>query len=79
VVKVRVQPTTMGEGEGYGTKSGRKACESGWYVCDSRWKVPTVGHLGQRGRSRSSPEMPDDWNFPSAITHVPPTFARLPS
>jgi len=25
------------------------------------------------------PEMPDSWNFPSAITHAPATFARLPS
>ena len=25
----------------------RKACENGWYVCDSRQKVPTIGHVGQ--------------------------------
>jgi hypothetical protein len=25
----------------------RKACESDLYACDSSWKVPTVGHLGQ--------------------------------
>src|SRR6202522_4896508 len=29
-----------------GTKIRRKACESGWYTCDSIWKVSTVGHLG---------------------------------
>ena len=27
----------------------------------------------------TSPDMPNGWNFPSAITHVLPTFARLPS
>ena len=27
----------------------------------------------------TSPEMPDGWNFPSAITHVPATFTRFPS
>ena len=24
-----------------------RACESGWSVCDSIWKVPSVGHLGE--------------------------------
>src|SRR6202522_25793 len=28
-----------------GTKIRRKACESGWYTCDSIWKVSTVRHL----------------------------------
>src|ERR1700678_2370207 len=32
---------------GDGTKIRRKACESGWYTCDSIWKVPTIGHLGR--------------------------------
>jgi hypothetical protein len=27
-------------------KVRREACESGWYMCDIRRKVPTVGHLG---------------------------------
>jgi hypothetical protein len=32
--------------DGDGAKMRRKACESVWYTCDSRRKVPTVGHLG---------------------------------
>ena len=63
-------------------KIRRKACESGWNACDSRWKVPTVGHLGglERDPPRvTSPKMPDGWNFLSAITCVPPTFTRFPS
>ena len=59
-----------------------KACESGWYVCDSSRKVATVGHLGGEEPvtvpvTRCS-EMPDGWNFRLLsvgyhvyITHVP--------
>ena len=36
-----------------GTKVRRKACESGWCLCDSRRKVPTVGHLGGERRSHA--------------------------
>ena len=49
-------------------------------VCYRR-KVSTVGHLGGEEPvtfpvTRCS-EMPDGWNFPTAITHVPATFARF--
>src|ERR1700678_1672659 len=77
---------------GDGTKIRRKACESGWYTCDSIWKVPTVGHLGPKGHKNRVPEMPDNWkfvnllpeipdgwNFPYSITCVPAAFARFPS
>ena len=30
-----------------------RACESGWSVCDSIWKVPSVGHLGESHGGRS--------------------------
>jgi len=33
-------------GDDDGTKIREKACESGWYSCDSTRRVPTVGHLG---------------------------------
>jgi len=63
--------------EGGGMMIRGKPCESAWYVSDSIRKVPTVGHLGEI--TVHFPEMPDGWNFPYAITHVPGTFARLPS
>ena len=53
--------TTMGEWDGYGTKLRRKACESGRYVCDSRRKVPIVGHLGGREREYLSPNVIISW------------------
>jgi hypothetical protein len=57
-VKVTLQPTTMSEWDGYGMKIRRKACESGWYMRDSRRKVPTVGHLGELERDRTGAMVP---------------------
>ena len=42
-----------------GTKKRGKACESGWYPCDSRWKIATSGISGKSPFSRDFPEMPD--------------------
>jgi hypothetical protein len=47
-----------------GNKTRGKACESGWYPCDSIQKISTVGHLGKVMGVRwtgheLSPDMPD--------------------
>ena len=72
-----------------------RACESGWSVCDSIQKVPSVGHLRESHRGghirdawglelsvtspMTFPEMPDTWNFLYAITNTPATFAHSSS
>jgi hypothetical protein len=64
--------------DGDGTEKRERACESGWCVCDNLRKVPTVGHLGDVELVTvpvTSPEMPDGWNFPSAITRLPHSHA----
>ena len=50
------------------------------YVCDSRRKVPTIGHLRglEHDLPMTFPEMPDGWNFSSAITHLQPLSHAFP-
>ena len=38
----------------------RKSVQSGWCACDSLWKVPTIGHLGEghRGKVAESSNAP---------------------
>ena len=65
------QPTTMNVWDGDGTKVRGKACESGWCVCDSRRKVPTVGHLGGK-RAWLLPWLPPRW--PTSLTSLSPRW-----
>jgi hypothetical protein len=71
------RPTTMNVSDGDGTMMRGKACESAGrcVITDGKFQVPTV----REKVTGKGHEMPDGWNFPSAITHLPATFARLPS
>jgi len=55
-------------------REGVRKC---WLVCDNRRKVSSSKKV--TGKVTQFPEMPDGWNFPYAITHLPATFARLPA
>src|ERR1700678_1646287 len=66
---------------GDGTKIRRKACKSGWYTCDSIWKVPTVGHLGQTSLVTLLCRDPQDarWLELSICYHMCTSHFRTPS
>jgi hypothetical protein len=49
-------------------------------IADGKFQPSGIsGKVTGKGHGSKSPEMPDGWNFPSAITHLPPTFARSSS
>lgn len=80
-VKATLVPVKRWDGHGSEIRGKRAKVASTHVIADRKFRPSGISG----GRSRApvtfprdlSPEVPDGWNFPTAITHVPATFARF--